>query len=185
MDALNALHTRVSHPRVAGAVPAEDVLQNMFRAALRAPDHGQLRPWRFLRIQGEGLEHLADLFAAAAQADEPQISAEKLESMRGKALRAPLVIITISSAAEHPKIPVLEQDIAAGCATHAMLIAAHAQGIGAVWRTGPMSTHPVVLKGLGVKEHEKVLAMLYVGQIEGPDRPIRELAVEDFVTHWS
>ena len=156
MDALNALHTRVSHPRVAGAVPSEDALQNMFRAALRAPDHGQLRPWRFLRIEGKGLAHLAAL-----------------------------IIVTISSAVDHPKIPVLEQDIAAGCATHAMLIAAHAQGIGAVWRTGPMSTHPVVLKGLGVKEHEKVLAMLYVGQIEGPDRPIRELAVEDFVTHWS
>jgi nitroreductase len=185
MDALTALHTRVSTPRVAGPVPAEAALQNIFRAALRAPDHGQLRPWRFLRIQGEGLVHLADLFAEAAKADDPQISADKLESVRGKALRAPLVIMTISCATEHPKIPLLEQDIAAGCATHAMLVAAHAQGIGAVWRTGPMSTHPVVTKGLGLGAHEKVLAMLYIGQIEGPSRPIRELAVEDFVTLWS
>jgi len=80
---------------------------------------------------------------------------------------------------------VLEQDIAAGCATHAMLIAAHAQGIGAVWRTGPMASHPVVTRGLGLQDHEKVLAMLYVGQIDGPDHPIRELAVEQFVTLWS
>lgn len=185
MDALSALHTRVSHPRVSGPVPEEAALQNMFRAALRAPDHGQLRPWRFLRIQGEGLNHLADLFAAAAQADDPQIGADKLEGVRGKALRAPLVIVTISCAVEHPKIPVLEQDIAAGCATHAMLLAAHAQGIGAVWRTGPMATHPLVMTGLGVQAPEKVLAMLYIGQIAGPDRPIRELAVEDFVTPWS
>lgn len=185
MDALSALHTRVSHPRVTGAVPAEAALQNMFRAALRAPDHGQLRPWRFLRIQGDGLAHLADLFAAAAQADDPQISPEKLDSVRGKALRAPLVIVTISNASEIAKIPVLEQDIAAGCATHAMLLAAHAQGIGAVWRTGPMATHPLVMEGLGLKTGEKIIAMLYVGQITGPDRPIRELAVEDFVTHWS
>lgn len=185
MDALNALHTRVSQPRVCGPVPEEAALQNMFRAALRAPDHGQLRPWRFLRIEGEGLNRLAELFAQAAKADEPQISADKLDNIRGKALRSPLVIITISSAVQHPKIPVLEQDIAAGCATHAMLIAAHAQGIGAVWRTGPMSTHPIVTAGLGVQDHEKVLAMLYIGQIQGPDRPLRELAVEDFVTHWS
>lgn len=185
MDALNALHTRVSHPRVAGPVPEEAALQAMFRAALRAPDHGQLRPWRFLRIQGDGLIHLAQLFAEAAQADDPQIGAEKLDAIRAKALRAPLIIVTISSAAPHPKIPVLEQDIAAGCATHAMLLAAHAQGIGAVWRTGPMATHPIVTRGLGVIAPEKVLAMLFVGQIEGPDRPIRELAVEDFVTHWS
>ena len=185
MDALNALHSRVSHPRVSGPVPSEAQLQNMFLAALRAPDHGQLRPWRFLRIEGEGLARLADLFAAAALAEDPQLSADKVESIRGKALRAPLVIVAISTAAEHPKIPVLEQDIAAGCATHAMLIAAYAQGIGAVWRTGPMSTHPIVMEGLGVKAQEKVLAMLYVGQIEGVDHPIRELAVEDFVTQWS
>lgn len=185
MDALNALHTRVSHPRVTGPVPTEEQLQNMFLAAMRAPDHGQLRPWRFLRIEGAGLEHLAELFAEAAKSDDPEISPEKLESVRGKALRAPLVIVTISSATEHPKIPVLEQDIAAGCATHAMLIAAHAQGIGAVWRTGPMSTHPIVMQGLGVKKSEKVLAMLYVGQAQAPDHPIRELALEDFVTTWS
>lgn len=184
MDALSALHTRVSHPRVAGAVPTEAALQNMFRAALRAPDHGQLRPWRFLRIEGEGLDHLAALFAEAAQADDPQISADKLDGIRGKALRAPLIIVTISSATQHPKIPVLEQDISAGCATYAMLVAAHAQGIGAVWRTGPMSTHPVVMKGLGLSAAEKILAMLFVGQIAGSDRPIRELAIEDFVTHW-
>lgn len=185
MDALTALHTRVSHPRVTGPVPEEAALQNMFRAALRAPDHGQLRPWRFLRIEGEGLTHLANLFAEAVQADEPQISADKLESVRGKALRAPLVIVTISSATELAKIPVLEQDIAAGCATHAMLLAAHAQGIGAVWRTGPMAAHPLVMQGLGLKTGEKIIAMLYIGQIAGPDRPIRELAVEDFVTLWS
>lgn len=185
MDALNALHTRVSHPRVSGTVPDESIIDNIFRAALRAPDHGQLRPWRFLRIQGEGLVHLSDLFAEAALADDPQIGAEKLANIRAKALRAPFMIVTISTATEHPKIPVLEQDIAAGCATYAMLVAAHAQGVGAVWRTGPMSTHPIVLQGLGVKAPEKVLAMLYIGQTESPDRPIRNLAVEDFVTYWS
>lgn len=185
MDALNALHTRVSHPRVSGPMPAEAALQNMFRAALRAPDHGQLHPWRLLRIEGEGLHKLADLFAAAALADDAQLSADKLESIRSKALRAPLVIVTISGAAPHPKIPVLEQDITAGCATHAMLLAAHAQGIGAVWRTGPMSAHPLVMAGLGLKADEKILAMLFVGQIASTDHPIRELAVEDFVTHWS
>lgn len=184
MDALTALQTRVSHPRVANISPSEEVVQHLFRAALRAPDHGQLRCWRFLRIEGKGLEHLADLFAEATQADDAQISAEKLEAARGKALRSPLVIVTISTAAEHPKIPVLEQDIAAGCATHAMLLAAHAQGIGAVWRTGPMSTHPVVMKGLGLQNNEKIIAMLYIGQISSPPHPIRELAVADFVTQW-
>ena len=185
MDAIQALHTRLSVPRVTGPVPDESVLQAMFQAALRAPDHGQLRHWRFLRIEGEGLQHLADLFSEAALADKADLSENEKNSIRGKALRAPLVIVTISRATEHPKVPVLDQDIAAGCATHAMLVAAHALGVGAVWRTGPMSSHPVVEKGLGLAPGEKIIAMLYVGQPLGPQRELKPEAVSDYVARWN
>jgi len=184
MDALTALHTRSSIPRVTGPVPTDVAIEALFHAALRAPDHGQLRPWRFLRIEGESLQRLADLFAAAALADNPGLSEEDLQSARSKALRAPLVIATISCAAAHPKIPELEQDLAAGCATHAMLLAAHAQGIGAVWRTGPFAVHPAVRDGLGLAVHEKLIAFLYIGQPAAPQRPLQALPVADFVRRW-
>lgn len=184
MDALTALHSRTSVPRVSGPAPAESAVQALFEAALRAPDHGQLRPWRFLRIEGDSLQRLADLFGAAALADNPALTDDEVQSARGKALRAPLVIACISCAAEHPKIPVLEQDMAAACAAHAMLIAAHAQGIGAVWRTGPFAVHAVVREGLGLAAHEKLIAFLYIGQPDGPVRPLRALPVADFVKHW-
>jgi nitroreductase len=159
-------------------------VQALFQAALRAPDHGQLRPWRFLRIEGDALQRLADLFGASVLAENPGLSEEEVQSARSKALRAPLVIASISRAAEHPKITVLEQDMAAACATHAMLLAAHAQGIGAVWRTGPFAVHPVVREGLGLAAHEKLIAFLYIGQPEGPLRPLRELPVADYVQSW-
>ena len=184
MDALTALHSRISVPRVTGPVPSEEALLALFQAALRAPDHGQLRPWRFLRIEGESLQRLADLFGAVALAESPGLSEEEIQSARGKALRAPLIIASISCAAEHPKIPVLEQDMAAACATHAMLVAAHAQGIGAVWRTGPFAVHPLVREGLGLAAHEKIIAFLYIGQPDGPLRPLRELPVADYVKSW-
>ncbi len=184
MDALTALHTRISTARVSGPVPDEAMLQNIFRAALRAPDHGQLRPWRFLQIEGESLQRLGNLFVAAAFYDNPALTTEEQESVRSKALRAPLVIATVSKAAEHPKIPVLEQELSAGSATYAMLVAAHAQGIGAVWRTGPMATHPVVSRGLGLGENEKVIAFLYVGTPEGSPRPLRELSLDEYVQRW-
>lgn len=184
MDALNALHTRISIPRVTGPVPTEAELDNMFRAALRAPDHAQLRPWRFLRIEGDALDKLADLFEAAARADTPELTDAAAASARGKALRAPLVIVTIACPVEHLKVSELEQDLSAGCATHAMLLAAHAQGIGAVWRTGPMADHPVVLQGLGLASNEKINAMLYVGQNTGPQRILKELEIADFVQRW-
>ncbi len=184
MDALSALLTRTSVPRVTGPVPSEAALQAMFAAALRAPDHGQLRPWRFLRIEGESLQRLADLFGAAALAENPALTPDDVASARGKALRSPLVIVSISCAVDTPKVPELEQDMATACATHAMLVAAHAQGIGAVWRTGPFAVHPVVREGLGLAAHEKLIAFLYVGQPVGPLRTPQPLAVDDYVQSW-
>ncbi|MES3008267.1 MAG: nitroreductase [Pseudomonadota bacterium] len=184
MDALSALHTRSSVGKVGSTTLDDSVVNNLFRAALRAPDHGQLRPWRFLRIEGESLQRLADLFVLAALQDNPALSTEEQQSAGSKALRAPLIIVSISRAAPHPKIPVQEQDLSAGAATHAMLLAAHAQGLGAVWRTGPMAAHPVITEALGLTENEKIIGFLYIGLPEGSPRPLRELAIDDYVKRW-
>jgi len=184
MDAIDNLLSRVSHSKVVGPVPSEQALDSIFKAALRAPDHGQLRPWRFLRIEGESLNRLAELFEAATLADSPELGQEERASVRSKALRAPLVIAVVSRALPHPKIPLLEQDLSAGAASHAMLLAAHAEGLGAIWRTGPMATHPVVLRGLGLEAHEKIIAFLYVGHPQGTARQSKELNVDDFVQRW-
>ncbi len=89
MDALTALHSRTSVPRVSGPAPSEAAVQALFQAALRAPDHGQLRPWRFLRIEGDSLQRLADLFGASALAENPGLSEEEVQSARSKALGQP------------------------------------------------------------------------------------------------
>ncbi len=184
MDALTALHSRTSVSRVAGPAPDEMELNNIFKAALRAPDHGQLRPWRFLRIEGDSLERFANLFITAALSNNPDLNPEDQQSIGKKALRAPLVIVTISRAAPHPKIPVIEQDMSAAAATHAMLVAAHAQGIGAVWRTGPMAQHPIVMRGLGLDESEKIISFMYLGTPDSPLRQARELPIDEFVQRW-
>ena len=57
MDTLAALHNRISSPRLSGEV-SEEHLQNIFKAALRAPDHAQLKPWRFLIIKAVSYTHL-------------------------------------------------------------------------------------------------------------------------------
>ncbi|MBD3646028.1 MAG: nitroreductase family protein, partial [Pseudomonadales bacterium] len=71
MDALEALFTRVSVSRVGSEPPDEEAVENIFKAALRAPDHALLRPWRFLVIRGAGLLSLGKLFVEATRADEP------------------------------------------------------------------------------------------------------------------
>lgn len=51
-DALSVLMTRQSHWPLAEPAPDDSQLQQIFDAALRAPDHGALRPWRFVLIRG-------------------------------------------------------------------------------------------------------------------------------------
>lgn len=184
MKALEAIHTRVSSPRLAHPAPSESALDHIFRAAFRAADHGLLRPWRFLTIQKESRDKLGELFVQAALSDQPDLGEKQLEKIRNKPLRAPLLVVTIASIQEHPKVPAFEQDLSAAAATQNMLIAAHAQDVGAMWRTGSMAYHPVVMQGLGLESNEKIIGFLYLGTHEGPKKPIREIDLADYVQDW-
>ena len=67
MDALQALHQRVSAPRLSEPAPKGDILANIQRAAFRAADHARMRPWRFLIIEGEGRQALGELFVRSEE----------------------------------------------------------------------------------------------------------------------
>ena len=184
MDALDLLLNRVSVTRLCEPAPDAAQLDLLFRATLRAPDHGQLHPWRFLTIQGEARNKLGELLADALKARNPDASAEAVQKARNMPLRAPLLIVVIASLKAHPKVPEGEQLLAVGCAAHGLLLAAHAQGIGAVWRTGELSYDPYVLQGLGLTEQERVLGFLYLGKPECRVRTAPVLEPQAFVAAW-
>lgn len=184
MDALTALHTRTSSPRLKEPAPSAVQLENIYRAAMRAADHGLLQPWRFLEIRGEKRGKLGDLFVQATVDSNPDVSETQQEKTRCKPQRAPLIIVTISSYREHPKVPEFEQDLSAAAATQNMLLACHAQGVGAMWRTGSLAYHPIVREGLGIEDHEKIIGFLYLGSHEGPTRPIESADITAFVQDW-
>ncbi|MGE8497787.1 MAG: NAD(P)H nitroreductase [Pseudomonas sp.] len=182
MDALEALINRVSAPRLREPAPTAEQREQLFRAALRAPDHGQLRPWRFLTIEGEGRQQLGELFAQAVAENSP--GEEALAKARAMPLRAPLLVVAIARVQSHFKVPKEEQVIAAGCAAHAIILAAYAQGIGAVWRTGDMAYNPLVAAGLGLNEGEQIVGYLYLGTPERELRAVPQVNVADFVSRW-
>ncbi|MBK3867668.1 NAD(P)H nitroreductase [Pseudomonas stutzeri] len=184
MDALDLLLNRVSVTRLCEPAPSAAQLDLMFRAGLRAPDHGQLRPWRFLTIEGDARHRLGELFASALQLRQPDASDEALQKARNMPFRAPLLIVVIASVKTHPKVPQSEQLLAAGCAAHGLLLAAHAQGLGAVWRTGEFSYDQHVLQGLGLTEQEHLLGFIYLGTPEGRVRTAPVLEPEAFVAAW-
>ncbi|GAA5317935.1 MAG: nitroreductase family protein [Candidatus Pelagadaptatus aseana] len=156
----------------------------MFKAALRAADHGCLRPWRFLVLEGEALDNLGQLFLKAAQADEPQLNEVQQSRYLKMPKRAPLMIVAISKNQEHPKVSVLEQQMAVAAATQNLITAAFAQGVGAYWRTGAMAESAVVKEGLGIKQEETIVGFIYLGTPAIPVKQAPSLSTEEFFIPW-
>ncbi|HEB28530.1 MAG TPA: nitroreductase [Porticoccus sp.] len=189
MDAITLLHTRNSAPRLCEPAPEGAVLDDMLKAAFRAPDHSWLRPWRFLTIAGERRTALGQLFVAGAQQrrqdnNESPMEQQEAEKVAAKALRSPLIIVVVASIKEHPKVPAIEQVISAGCAAHGILLAAHAHGFAGVWRTGTNAYDETVKQGLGLQANEELVGFLYLGSVDGNYKPLRELSVDDFCQPW-
>ncbi|BBQ84271.1 TPA: NAD(P)H nitroreductase [Kluyvera ascorbata] len=161
MDALELLVNRRSASRLAEPAPAGEQLQNILRAALRAPDHGTLQPWQFVIVEGEGRERFSQLLeqgAVAANGDDKAI-----EKARNAPFRAPMIIVAIAKCQDHPKVPKWEQEMSAGCAVMAMQMAAVAQGFNGIWRSGALIDSPVVRAGFDCTEQDKIVGFLYLG----------------------
>lgn len=165
MDSLDLLLSRRSiSPAMLGEPgPSDADLAAMVAAALRAPDHGGLRPWRFAIVRGEARQRLGDLFADALKGRDPTWTEPLLERERGRPLRSPVVIACGARIRPEHKIPEIEQLMAAGAGAMNLLNAAHALGYGAMWVTGPNAYDPMVAAALGFAAPDRLVGFVYVG----------------------
>lgn len=183
MNIVEFLHNRQSNPHLQGPVPAKHLIDDIIRAGMRVPDHGGLAPWHFTVIQGEGLTSLSKIFQMAVISDGgDEIKVEKASKMP---FRAPLLIAVSTKFIQHVKVPKQEQLIAAGCCVHAMQMAATALGLGAIWRTGEMSYHPLVKNRLNIELHEEIVGFLYIGEIAKPLPLKNTRLLDDHISHLS
>jgi nitroreductase len=82
MDAIKLLMERASAVKLQEPGPTQEELDTMLRSALRAPDHGRLRPWRFIVIAGDQRARFGELLAGTLKAREPGASEEMLARER-------------------------------------------------------------------------------------------------------
>ncbi len=185
IDAMTLLTERNSSPKLAEPAPDAAAREAIFSAALRVPDHAWLRPWRFLTVEGEARRDLGGVLERSLLRREPEADGAAREKARCAPLRAPLVVVVMARLQPHPKVPPSEQRLSAGCAAHAILLAAEAQGYAGIWRTGAGAFDREVVRELGGEEHEEIVAFLYLGTREGQGKTLPALAVEDFVAPWT
>ena len=179
MDAVEALMGRVSPAQLVEPGPDAVQLETLLAAAARAPDHGRMQPWRFLIIEGEARARLGEVMAQSLRRREPDAPAGKLDAERKKPMRAPVVLVVAAAVKENPKVPDIEQIVAAGAAAQNMLVAAHALGLGGFWRTGANAYDPEVKRALGFADQDAIVGFLYLGSVgvPGQARPTDVAAV--------
>jgi len=185
MEALSALKNRVSCAKVKAPAPTKQQLDEIERCALRAADHGKLRPWRYLRVQGDGLVRLGKVFAKAALDQDPGLTQAQQQRYVNMPLRAPFIYVAICRVEQNPKVPRDEQMMAAACSAQNMITAAFALGLGAYWRSGAMAWDSRVKKALNLAVNEEIIGFIYLGTPALDSRPTPELQVADFFEDWN
>ena len=177
-QALAFLSRRRSRPAKLFTLPVPDraALTAILTMALRVPDHGKLEPWRFVVVEAQAMNHLADLAEARARelgqnADE---TAFLIDKGRGQFDRGLLAVVVISSPKASDKVPLVEQVASAHALCMNLLNAAEASGWGANWLTGWAAHDPVfAARAFACTETETVAGIVHIATppADAPDRP--------------
>lgn len=174
MDVLEAINLRQSVSKVKPDPVSHDLIERLLSAAVQAPNHYKVRPWRFVVLTGSARERLGEVMAEALRQHDPNATEEALAKERAKPLRAPVLIAVGVDKPGLPKVVEIENVCAAAAATQNMLLAAHGLGLAAMWRTGEAAREPAVKTFLGFEAGQTVIGFVYLGYaLSEPTSPAR------------
>lgn len=183
-DLLRFLQHRNSAPRLVSPAPDDRQMAEVFKAAMRAPDHAWLQPWRFLSIAGDRRSDFGEVLAQSLLLRNPAADEAACMKARQSPLRAPLLVVVVARLSDHPKVPHSEQRLSAGCAAQAILLACEAIGFAGVWRTGDAAFDRTVMTRLGLSADEEITAFLYLGTRDGNAKNLPQRDQKSFVSSW-
>lgn len=179
---IDLIKNRASCPKLTGAGLTPSQIEQVMACAVRAPDHGRLKPWHFHLVQGDARIKLGHIFAqsAALKGSAPD---SKISKCRNMPLRAPMLIVAVCEPVENAKVPVMEQVLAVGAAIQNMQIAISSLGLGSIWRTGEMVESDLVKDAFNVSKKGSIVGFVYVGQPEKAPTT-QQPNIHEYFTHW-
>ncbi len=184
MDIFEAIKNRRSIGKVKQDAIPKEYIEKILEAATYAPNHHRTEPWRFFVVEGAARERLGEVFATIVteqesdhQSDEFQV---KLAKAKRNPLRAPIIIAVGVEPSSEKKVIRLEEYAAVSSAIQNMLLAAHALGLGSIWRTGAICYEDKVRDFFGLSKEGEVLGFVYLGY---PDIAPKQVTKTDFNTY--
>ena len=177
------LLSRRSRPArlLAPPVPDHAGIEVLLTAAARVPDHGKLEPWRFIVLERDACQRVAQ--QVARRGAETGVEPERLAKSVAAFADAHLIAVVVSSPRPSEKIPEIEQTLSAGAVCLGLVNAALASGWGANWLTGWPAYDAHVQEALGLAGQEWVAGFIHLGTAQGipPERPRPDIAA---LTTW-
>jgi nitroreductase len=185
-DALELLLARqsVGIKHLAEPGPDEAELQRMAQAALRAPDHAGLVPFRFAVVRGAARAQLGELFVRAARGAGKDEAGAALDAERAQ--RAPVTVAVIARLDPgHPQAPVHEQWACLGGALSYFLLAAHLMGYGGKMLSGGKVRDPAIQAAF-CRPGEQLVGWVALGTPVGsPARRLDKPRAADVIGDWT
>jgi nitroreductase len=86
-----------------------------------------------------------------------------VDKMRSKAFAAPCQVLLVASPQVGSNVPGWEQVASASCTGYAIVLAATALGLGAVWKSAPVLDTPPVRALVGAGSDERLLGWVNLG----------------------
>lgn len=179
-NAINFLKTRNSSRAqdLGPPAPTDTQLSEMLGIAARVPDHGMMKPWRFIVLSQQTRGPLVEKLVANFRAGNPNAPEQDAEKQKLRFLSSPVIVTVVARTAPNPKVPEIEQLLSAGAACMNLLHAANALGFGANWLTGWAAFDKSSKELFGLKDNEQIVGFIHIGtpKTEPFNRPRPELS---------
>jgi len=181
MELFEAIHNRQSQGKVKQDPVPREAIEKLLDAAVQAPNHYKVRPWRFVVLTGDARNKLGDVMAASQRDRHPDYPQAAFDKTRGLPLRAPVLIAVGVDKPTEKKVLEIENVSAVSAACQNLLLAAHGLGLGAKWRTGEWARDAKVKEFLGFESDQHIVGFIYIGQPEFGMSPTQRPSYEDRV----
>jgi nitroreductase len=180
VDTIKAIYTRQSVGKVKPDPLPRSLIEKLLSAAVQAPNHYKVRPWRFVVLTDAAREKLGDVMAQAFLDRFPDLppnaKSKATEKEHSKPLRSPVLIAVGVDKPVESKVVEIENVCAAAAACQNLLLAAHDMGLAAKWRTGHPARDARIKQFLGFEPDQYLIAFIYIGypafdSVEPVERP--------------
>jgi nitroreductase len=160
---LLAARRHVGLRRLVAPGPDDAALARILDAAAHAPDHGLLRPWRFVLVPQARRDDLGTVFEEVLVARDPVADDAARTAARAKAQHAPCLLVAILVDDPATPIPATDKLVSLGCAVQNMLLAAQALGHASGLASGSALESPGMRRLLGLGAHERAICFIGFG----------------------